>query len=176
VHARLLLLVITALLVSAAPASADPEADVLINMIDSPDPVNAGDALTYTIAVSNAGPGAAGDVEVEDQVPAGTTAVSASTSDGECDQPSPSTQVFSCELGTIAAGDSVFVTFVVQTSASTGSPIANVATVKADDDADQDNNTATTETTVTPAAPEISSSRSRIRPIRSPSASKSRTR
>src|SRR5690349_16515449 len=52
-------------------------ADLHISKSDSPDPVLAGNNLTYTITVSNNGPSVARNVQVSDAVPAGTSFVSA---------------------------------------------------------------------------------------------------
>src|SRR5438045_1809106 len=52
-------------------------ADLSITKSDSPDPVLAGNNLTYTIAVTNGGPSVARGVQVTDPVPANTSFVSA---------------------------------------------------------------------------------------------------
>src|SRR5205823_3459104 len=52
-------------------------ADLSITKSDSPDPVLAGNDLTYTIQVTNAGPSFARNVSISDAVPAGTSFVSA---------------------------------------------------------------------------------------------------
>src|SRR2546428_10417885 len=56
----------------AAPASAD----LSVTKVDSPDPVNAGSNLTYTITVTNNGPDAAANASWSDTLPAGATIVS----------------------------------------------------------------------------------------------------
>ena len=53
-----------------------PQADYSVTKTDSPDPVNAGSNLTYTITANNAGPDPAADAAVSDTLPAGTTFVS----------------------------------------------------------------------------------------------------
>src|SRR5437870_4792181 len=73
----------------AAPASAD----LSVTKEDSPDPVNAGSNLTYTITVSNNGPDAAANASWSDTLPPGTTFVSM-----------PDVSGWSCT--TPAAGDS----------------------------------------------------------------------
>jgi uncharacterized repeat protein (TIGR01451 family)/CSLREA domain-containing protein len=47
------------------------EADLSVTVSDTPDPVNAGAALTYTIAITNGGPDTAHTVTVTDPLPAG---------------------------------------------------------------------------------------------------------
>ncbi len=58
------------------------EADLSITKSDSPDPVLAGNELTYTITVDSAGPSDALNVSVSDAVPAGTSFVSATGGGG----------------------------------------------------------------------------------------------
>src|SRR5436190_2792521 len=55
-------------------------ADLSITKSDSPDPVTAGNNLSYTITVTNGGPSFARSVQVTDPVPAGTSFVSADNS------------------------------------------------------------------------------------------------
>lgn len=64
----------------AAPGSAD----LRIVKADSPDPVAAGAALTYSIEVDNLGPNAATGVTVVDHLPQGVDLVSATVSGGQC--------------------------------------------------------------------------------------------
>lgn len=59
-------------------------ANLAITKSDSPDPVVAGTALTYTIGVENLGPDAATGVTITDQLAKGIDFVSASASAGAC--------------------------------------------------------------------------------------------
>src|SRR6267142_1805545 len=52
------------------------EADLVVAKTDTPDPVVAGNNITYTITVNNGGPSDAQTVVMEDMVPTGTTFVS----------------------------------------------------------------------------------------------------
>jgi uncharacterized repeat protein (TIGR01451 family) len=81
----------------AAPAGS---ADLGITKIDSPDPVNVGSVLTYTIQVQNLGPGAATGVTVTDQLPKGVDFVSASASPGQCVRKG---RKVTCDLGGLIA-------------------------------------------------------------------------
>jgi uncharacterized repeat protein (TIGR01451 family) len=154
VYARLVLLLGAALLLTAAPASAehDSAGDAFATVIDAPDPVVAGGEITYTITVGNNGPGPATDVELEDAVPAGTKAVAVvlSDPDTDCDVVGPSKTVFKCDLGTIPEGEVVVLVLVVDTSPATTSPVSNVVTIEAEGDSVAANNTATATTTVEP--------------------------
>jgi uncharacterized repeat protein (TIGR01451 family) len=86
-------------------------ADLGIGQIDSPDPATVGSRLTYRLRVSNAGPDAAADVSLTNRLPRNATFVSASPSQGTCTR---SGVVVTCQLGTIAAGQTVVVRIVVQ--------------------------------------------------------------
>src|ERR1700730_4344906 len=50
-------------------------ADLSVTKVDTPDPVNTGSNLTYTITVTNNGPDAAANASWSDTLPAGTTLV-----------------------------------------------------------------------------------------------------
>ncbi len=80
-----------------------------------------GDTVRFTISVQNAGPGAAGDVVVTDNVPTGLTPLTASP---EC---TITGQAVVCQLGALAAntGTSVF----VDTRVDQAGPFTNGATV-----------------------------------------------
>ena len=58
--------------------AATTAADLSLTKTDSPDPVNAGQILTYTLTVHNAGPATGTGVTITDTLPAGVTFVSAS--------------------------------------------------------------------------------------------------
>jgi uncharacterized repeat protein (TIGR01451 family)/CSLREA domain-containing protein len=103
---------------------AEEQADLEISKDDSPDPVTVGDNLTYTITVTNRGPDAATNVVVTDTLPSGVTFVSASPG---CVH---AAGVVTCNLGTIAVGDSVTITIVVTVTAP--GTISNTATVTSD--------------------------------------------
>ena len=76
----LLLLSIACLFVSSAETRLNHPllaiADLSITKVDSPDPVNTGANLTYTITVTNNGPDAAANASWSDTLPAGTSFVS----------------------------------------------------------------------------------------------------
>jgi uncharacterized repeat protein (TIGR01451 family) len=127
------------------------EADLSITKTDSPDPVIAGNPLTYTITVSNDGPSTAFDVTITDTIPAGTTFVSGEDGNGAtvCALVQPGTVV--CDLGTMNPGDTevVFLTVLVSPSLDPGTVLTNTATVSSStDDPDPSDNTASSDTTV----------------------------
>ncbi len=116
-------------------------ADLSVTKDDGVSTVTAGLSTgTYTITVSNAGPSDAVNVSLDDTFPAGFSRGAIATDQGTCSG-SPD---FTCDLLTIAAGDSVVVTvgYTVPPS-TTASPQTNSATVDSDvDDPDTSNNTA----------------------------------
>ncbi len=84
--------------VGAAPAAG--AADLSITKIDSPDPVNVGSTLTYTIQVQNLGPDPATGVTVTDQLPKGVDFVSAVATSGQCARKG---RKVTCDLGVLNA-------------------------------------------------------------------------
>jgi uncharacterized delta-60 repeat protein/uncharacterized repeat protein (TIGR01451 family) len=123
-------------------------ADLSISKADSPDPVNNGQTLTYTLSVANAGPDPASGVVVTDSLPATVTFGSASASQGTCTQASG---MVSCALGSMASGGTATVTITVTPTAS--GTITNTATVFGNEtDPDPADNTDTETTTVDPVA------------------------
>lgn len=101
-------------------------ADLAVTKTAAPNPVQAGSNLTYTIAVKNNGPDAAGSASVSDTLPTGVTLVGVpTTTQGTCQ---PGTQGVQCALGTIASGATATVTIVVRpASAGTLSNTASAA-------------------------------------------------
>lgn len=104
----------------------DGSADVSVSTTDSPDPVQVGSPLTYTVTVSNAGPAPASNVELADALPANIVFVSATPSQGDCEGTGPVT----CSLGGIAKNNTATVDIVV-TAMRTGT-LANTGDVTAD--------------------------------------------
>ncbi|MEO8670321.1 MAG: ExeM/NucH family extracellular endonuclease [Tahibacter sp.] len=125
-------------------------ADVSITKTDSPDPVIAGNNLTYTITVSNNGPDAANTASWSDTLPAGTSFVSLSSPGGwSCTTPAVGAGGgVSCSNPTFAVGSGVFTLIVAVSPSSTGT-LSNTATVtSATPDPNSANNSATATTTV----------------------------
>ncbi|MGH3657664.1 MAG: hypothetical protein ACRDUA_13495, partial [Micromonosporaceae bacterium] len=126
-------------------------ADLAVTKTDSPDPVIAGNNLTYTITVANGGPSDALGVSLTDTVPAGNAFVSATPSQGTC----TGTTTVTCTLGTIPAGGSATMTLVVNVNAGapSGSTITNTATATTTTtDPNSANDSATATTTVNTSA------------------------
>ncbi len=118
-------------------------ADLALTKTDSPDPVTAGNNVTYTVTVVNNGPDTATNVLVTDTLPPTATFVSSSASQGTCS----GTSTVTCNLGTINSGASATIQIVVTPTVST--LLTNTASVTSSvSDADVTNNSATTSTTV----------------------------
>ena len=146
-RAVLLTTVLVTALAAAAGAlgQASQGADLQVTKTDSPDPVTAGARLTYTIAVRNNGPDRATGVRVTDTLPARTTFVSATASQGNCTGREPVT----CNLGALASGETATITVVVEPRRA--GTITNTARVEGNQaDAVAANNVATERTTVNP--------------------------
>jgi uncharacterized repeat protein (TIGR01451 family) len=100
---------------------------------------------SYTITVNNAGPNTAAGVTVTDVLPANTTFVSATPSQGSCS----GTGTVTCSLGLMASGGSATITLVVRVNS--GPTVSNTATVTASTtDINAANNSATSNATVNP--------------------------
>lgn len=126
--------------------------DVSVLKGGSPDPVLAGDEITYSISVANNGASAAESLTLSDSTPANTTFVSLVAPGGwVCSTPSVGgTGAITCTAATLFAGSAVDFTLVVKvdTCAASGT-ITNTATVTvASGDWDPSNNSATANNTV----------------------------
>jgi len=126
-------------------------ADLSITKSDSPDPVIAGNILTYTITVSNGGPNGALNVVVSDSLPSQVENPEYSTDGGSTWHP----WTGSLNLGDISAGGNVGIVIrgTVLSSTPDGIHLTNSATVSSDtSDQDTTNNTSSADTTVNTSA------------------------
>src|SRR6185436_702692 len=96
---------------ASATTTVDPAADLSLTKSDSPDPVLAGQLLTYSLGVHNAGPSSAASVTVTDTLPAGVTFDAATPAQGSCTE---SSGMVTCALGTLANGDDASVAIKVR--------------------------------------------------------------
>jgi uncharacterized repeat protein (TIGR01451 family) len=130
--------------IAVAAAAAD------VSIVKSgPTAVGTSTNIIYDIAVANAGPSLAASVTVSDTLPAGTTLVSATSSQGSC----TGTGTINCSLGTVPASGVATVQLVVK-SPSTSGTVANTATASSTTpDPNPANNTSTATATVTTTPP-----------------------
>jgi uncharacterized repeat protein (TIGR01451 family) len=135
------------------------QSDVAIVKTASPEPVDQGTNLTYTLQVTNNGPAIAQGVTVSDPLPAQVTYVSASTTQGSCLQ---SAGTVTCTIGSVSVGGLVIIT--INTTAATFSSVSiatNTATVSSTtSDPNMTNNTSTATSTIqSPSAVQVASFR-----------------
>ncbi len=123
--------------------------------------IQPGGTLTYTLAITNAGPAAALSVLVTDTLPATLHYVSATGTGWSCGNVG---QALTCTLGTLAVGPANSITVVTHVDAAATGIITNTATVSSPaNDPTPDDNTSTIGTTVDiPTAVELTAFRIRI--------------
>jgi uncharacterized repeat protein (TIGR01451 family) len=117
----------------------NPQADLsLTKAVSSANP-STDDEVQYTLTAHNNGPNDATGVTIRDFLPAGLDFIDASAG---CDN---NNGTVTCDVGTIASGDSVSVTIDARTTtALAGTAVGNLATVSSDDlDPNPGNNQAT---------------------------------
>jgi uncharacterized repeat protein (TIGR01451 family)/uncharacterized delta-60 repeat protein len=125
------------------PAAGEAAADLALTKTSSADPT-VGDALTYTLTVTNLGPDAAANVTLTDELAATLVSPTTNPSQGTC---ALTGSAVACDLGPLASG----ATATVEISATPirGGSVANSATVSASThDPDLANNTASVEIAV----------------------------
>src|SRR5688572_5220620 len=119
-------------------------ADLSVTKFDSPDPVSRGAELTYSVVVTNNGPGSAAGVQLTDSLPANVQFVSAASIAGSCAQTGTTV---TCNLGQVSNGASVNVTIIV-TPKKTGTITNTVQVSSGSPDPNPSNNTDTEQTVV----------------------------
>jgi len=123
-----------------------PEIDLSMSMTDSPDPVNRGDGVTYTVTMTNSSSLLATHVNLFDDLPFHDY-IEVVSSSLTC-QHDTSANSLSCSVGTLAAGESRTATIVLR--ALVGGVLTNRVTVSSLDSTDPafTNNRATATTGV----------------------------
>jgi uncharacterized repeat protein (TIGR01451 family) len=139
------------------------QADVDILKTASPEPVNYGTNLAYTLQVTNNGPAVAQNVTVTDILPSQVlfSSVSIPASQGTCTYTAATTTV-SCSLGSVSVGGLVIITINTTASTmSTASLSSNTATVSSStSDPNLTNNSSTAISTIqSPTAVDLTSFR-----------------
>jgi uncharacterized repeat protein (TIGR01451 family) len=125
------------------------EADVSITKTASPEPVDQGTNLTYTLQITNNGPAVAQGVTVSDTLPGQVTYASVSTTQGSCTYTASSTLV-SCTVGSMSVGALAVVTINVSANTFSSSTLStNTATVSSTTtDPDSANNSSSATSTI----------------------------
>jgi uncharacterized repeat protein (TIGR01451 family) len=124
------------------------QADLAVTKAVSNPKPNLGDAVAFTVTVTNNGPNDATNVLARDLLPAGTTFVTATPSQGFY---GPATGLWA--VGTVAAGASA--TLTIQARVTEVGPRVNVVTVIASDQFDPDPNNSQATVTVTAAQADV---------------------
>jgi uncharacterized repeat protein (TIGR01451 family) len=114
--------------------------DVTVAKSTTTSTVNSGDGVSFSIVVTNAGPGSASNVTVDDQLPAGITwAVNPAVAGCSVDD----TGKLHCDLGSLAAEASMTITVTGTVPETLCGTLTNeLVTVGATNEAATDNNTA----------------------------------
>jgi len=131
-------------------------ADLAVIKNDTPDPVEAGANLTYTINVINNGPADAQNVSLDDVIPANTTFVSFNAASAGWTTTSPAVGGTAPPINafktSVANGETATFTLVVKVDNGVpdGTVITNTATITGESPGDDDtgNNSSTTTTSV----------------------------
>jgi uncharacterized repeat protein (TIGR01451 family) len=125
------------------------QADVSIVKTASPEPVNQGTNLSYTLTVKNAGPAVAPNVIVTDVLPAQVTYSSSFTTVGTCSYSAATTTV-SCNLGSLSVGSTAVITINVNAAVFSSVTLStNTATVSSSvSDPNSANNTSSFTSTI----------------------------
>src|SRR5262249_46459057 len=136
-------------LLTATVASAQ-SADLVVTKTDTPDPVTAGNFITYTVIVVNNGPIAAQNVTATDPIPANTTFQSANIPQGTATN---SNGPLIVNFGTVIVGPPATLSFTVRVNP--GTPVCTViansfTATSTTSDPNLANNTGTASTTVGP--------------------------
>jgi uncharacterized repeat protein (TIGR01451 family) len=133
----------------APNAAFGASSDLALTKSDSPDPVRVGQQLTYTITVTDNGPGPVGSATVTDKLPQQVDFVRATSTRGTCVRKS---RTVTCELGPMSPyySEAVVEIVVRPTKARVIENTASVAVQAPDMDPNPANNSATESTTVRP--------------------------
>jgi uncharacterized repeat protein (TIGR01451 family) len=129
------------------------QADLSITKTASPDPVNQGNTLVYSISVSNNGPASASSVTMTDTLPSAVTYQSSSSTQGTC---AFAGSTVTCTIGTMSNGQIVNITInATATTTSSASYAVNTASVSSSSTPDPDNSNNSASFSSTIASPNV---------------------
>lgn len=152
VAAALLVSMLTLAVLAASSPSAPPKgsADLSVTKTDAKDPVRPGAPIDYTISVANAGPDTAVGTVVADNLPQGTTFVSATTKIGIC---STKGKKVTCTLGDLVSGLSALIALRISAPTKSGTVENRVDVSSNTPDPQKKNGSAPQSTTVAGRVP-----------------------
>lgn len=155
---------------ASASVAVISKADLAVAKTDTPDPVIAGQQLTYDIRVTNNGPSTARNVRLDDPLPAGVSFSGYSLLEGTGSCAMVGT-VLSCDFGELApgAGARVVITTLVSPSVPHGTLLSNTATASTSASDEVPGNDAATATTTVQAAADLAVAKSAELDLTNPS-------
>jgi uncharacterized repeat protein (TIGR01451 family) len=106
-------------------------ADLKLELVGAPNPVVAGDLLTYTLTISNAGPSDATGIVVTSTLPAEVELL-ALTLDADVDCGADLTPPVVCQIDSLGAGSSAMIAMKTQTDIDVVATVVNTATISAE--------------------------------------------
>jgi len=113
------------------PTTITSSADLAVTNAASPNPVIAGQDITYTAVVTNTGPSDAGAYTFQEKAPANTTFQRAIGPSGvSCGTPDPTTGLVSCNASSLAAGATQTYQFVAAVDPATTNGTTITATAQ----------------------------------------------
>lgn len=112
------------------PTIVTGSADMSVIKLDSPDPVTAGNQLTYTVTTANNGPSTARNVTITDTLPNGTTFVNGVDGNGQTACALVQSGTVVCDVGDLDPGETAtaYITVKVAPSVPPGT-VSNTVTV-----------------------------------------------
>ena len=125
-------------------------ADLSVSKSDSPDPVVAGEVLTYSLVVTNHGPSDASGVTLMDTLPQQTSYITGSSDQGSVTH---NAGMVNADIGDLAAGESATVTVEVEVDDDFAGVVDNSAIVSAAQIDDNTGNNQVTESTLVELIP-----------------------
>ena len=99
-------------------------ADLALSIEDDPDPVVAGSNLTYTLTLINNGPSLARNISIADTLPADTSYINATTTQGTC---GPTSGGVLCSLGDLDTGNTATISILVSVGPGATGTLVNMA-------------------------------------------------
>jgi uncharacterized repeat protein (TIGR01451 family) len=137
---------------ATSTTSVGTSADLSTSVTDSPDPVNAGDVVTYHMQIHNGGPSDASQPRLTVPIPSGTTLIGAGQTDGSAFHCTSNGTTVTCAAGSLANGGAAAIDMAVKTARSqTGTISVSPKASSSTSDPNGSNDASSETTTMTPA-------------------------